>query len=44
MDGKDKDKARAQTKAVEKRPRPSIEWKLTEEDKDFLRSCNIRPG
>ncbi len=44
MDGKDKDKARAQTKAVEKRPLPTIEWKLTEEDKDFLRSCNIRPS
>ena len=44
MDGKDKDKARAQTKSVEKRPWPPIEWKLTEEDKDFLRSCNIRPS
>ena len=44
MDGKDRDKSKTHTKAVEKKPRSTIEWKLAEEDKEFLRSCNIRPA
>jgi len=41
MDQKKEQKVKAKVLRVTKKL--SVRWKLTEEDKEFLRSCNIDP-
>jgi hypothetical protein len=40
MDNKEKQKGPQRTRAPEKEETP-IQWELTDDDKAFLRSCNI---
>lgn len=40
MDNKEKQKGQQKTRVSEKEETP-VQWELTDEDKTFLRSCNI---